>query len=376
MPAMAAAAGHVPRRPADRARRSRWSVMSRRPCGAGGRSGAARGSVAWSACSLRDVATPARPGGQAVQQDAEGHGHRDGGHGCGRGRVGLAELLDGQQREHHRGESPRAEPGEEPRRRSVEADAEHAQRHRHHPHDGQARQCVQHDGGVQVPECDRQQGGAEEEPHDEREELAAELGQLVGPFEIQRRSVGQRAERDAGDERRDEPVASQRQRHGQRTDCQRQRGQATSTGCQPALARRVAQRQRSGTADHTTDDDTDPELSQRGAQLEPGASRSTWPSWLAATARATMTTGVTIPSLRPLSTLSDRRRRIGMRVSLITCTLSAASVGASDAPRNSASPHGRSNTIAPPATLPRCTAAGPRRAGGPAGPDRAAAPAR
>ena len=89
----------------------------------------------------------------------------------------------------------------------------------------------------------------------------------------------------------------------------------------------------------------------------------TWPSWLAATAMETVTMGVAMPSLRPLSTLSARRSRIGIRSSLMTCKLNAASVGASDAPRNSASPQGRSKS-SPAMTAPSTTLRGkpmPRR---------------
>ena len=64
------------------------------------------------------------------------------------------------------------------------------------------------------------------------------------------------------------------------------------------------------------------------------------PSWLAATASMKTTIGVAMPSFSPLSTLSARRSRPGMRASLITCTLRAASVGASAAPTKPASAHG------------------------------------
>ena len=53
------------------------------------------------------------------------------------------------------------------------------------------------------------------------------------------------------------------------------------------------------------------------------------PSWLAATTRVKATMGVTMPSLRPLSTLRARRSRSGIFSSLTTWALRAASVGAS-----------------------------------------------
>ena len=71
----------------------------------------------------------------------------------------------------------------------------------------------------------------------------------------------------------------------------------------------------------------------------------TRPSWLAATASMNVTTGVAMPSLSPLSTLSARRNRSGTRRSLITCALSAASVGARAAPRNPARAHGNESNI-------------------------------
>ena len=44
----------------------------------------------------------------------------------------------------------------------------------------------------------------------------------------------------------------------------------------------------------------------------------TMPSWLAAMASITVTIGVAMPSFSPLSTLSPRRIRMGIRLSLMT----------------------------------------------------------
>ena len=55
-----------------------------------------------------------------------------------------------------------------------------------------------------------------------------------------------------------------------------------------------------------------------------------------------VTIGVAMPSLRPLSTLSERRMLSGSDSSETTAALSAASVGASTAPSSAASSHGRS----------------------------------
>ena len=57
-------------------------------------------------------------------------------------------------------------------------------------------------------------------------------------------------------------------------------------------------------------------------------SPATTPSAVAAAAMQNVTTGVAMPSLRPLSTLRTRRTRAGRRSSPITDALSAASVGA------------------------------------------------
>ena len=82
------------------------------------------------------------------------------------------------------------------------------------------------------------------------------------------------------------------------------------------------------------------------------------PSSLAATASAKATTGVTMPSLSPLSTLSNRRSRMGTRRSLITCALSAASVGANVAPTKPANAQDRSPKIHAAAKDPSSTESG------------------
>src|SRR3954447_20104987 len=69
------------------------------------------------------------------------------------------------------------------------------------------------------------------------------------------------------------------------------------------------------------------------------SSRSAWAAWppdAAAPAIAITTTGVTMPSLRPLSTVITRRIRGGTAGLVTTGKPSAASVGASAAPTTSA----------------------------------------
>ena len=63
---------------------------------------------------------------------------------------------------------------------------------------------------------------------------------------------------------------------------------------------------------------------------------------VAAAAMNAVTAGVAIPSLRPLSTFSERRMERGSDSSDTTLALSAASVGAKTAPSKAASSHGRS----------------------------------
>ena len=69
--------------------------------------------------------------------------------------------------------------------------------------------------------------------------------------------------------------------------------------------------------------------------------RRPMPSTVAVAAMQNVTTGVAMPSLRPLSTFSTRRTPIGSRSSAITEALSAASVGARLAAIRPASASGR-----------------------------------
>ena len=58
------------------------------------------------------------------------------------------ELLDDQQAEDHRGETSGTEPSDEEGGGAAEPGSDHAQRHRDHPHDGQAEHGVQGDAPV------------------------------------------------------------------------------------------------------------------------------------------------------------------------------------------------------------------------------------
>ena len=76
------------------------------------------------------------------------------------------------------------------------------------------------------------------------------------------------------------------------------------------------------------------------------------PSTVAADAMHSVTTGVAMPSLRPLSTLRTRRTRAGRRWSAITAALRAASVGAREAPISPASASGMLGNTSTASTVP------------------------
>ena len=73
---------------------------------------------------------------------------------------------------------------------------------------------------------------------------------------------------------------------------------------------------------------------------------------------ASMTTGVTMPSLRPLSTVMRRRIRSGTAGFVTTGTPSAASVGASAAPTSKASHTPRAGKSQPARPQPASTVSG------------------
>ena len=94
------------------------------------------------------------------------------------------------------------------------------------------------------------------------------------------------------------------------------------------------------------------------------------PSTVAAAAMSAVTAGVAIPSLRPLSTFSERRMERGSDSSDTTLALSAASVGAKTAPSKAASSHGRSVSSAAASPAPSANVRGSptasKRVGSPA----------
>ena len=100
----------------------------------------------------------------------------------------------------------RPEPADEHDARSIESRPDQAQHDREHAHDREAREGVHDHCAVEVVERYRDEGGTEDEPHDEREELATELGELDRLLKVDDLVVDSRSEGDAGDERGDESV--------------------------------------------------------------------------------------------------------------------------------------------------------------------------
>ena len=82
------------------------------------------------------------------------------------------------------------------------------------------------------------------------------------------------------------------------------------------------------------------------------------PASAAAIAMSTVTTGRTIPSFKPLSTLRFCRTRIGRRLSLTTAWPSAASVGASTAASSAASTRLRPSKSSTATTVPATMVSG------------------
>ena len=151
------------------------------------------------------------------------------------------------------------------------------------------------------------------------------------------------SEGDPGDERRDEAVAAQCAGGREAADRGGQGGQSTASGQDPAPPR--SERDQLGAGESDGDADADADGSVRAAGGVRRCVVSCTPSSSAATASVKTTIGVTMPSLSPLSTLRVRRTRVGIRSSLITCALSAASVGARAAPTKPASAHVKSWNI-------------------------------
>ena len=121
---------------------------------------------------------------------------------------------------------------------------------------------------VEILEGEGDEGGAEQEPDDEREELAAELGELGRFLEVDDLVVEQRPEGDAGDEGGDEAVGVERQRHGERGDGDRQGGQSSPAGRDPAAPGGGRDQHRAADPDGDADEDPAAQLAQRGSRLE------------------------------------------------------------------------------------------------------------
>ena len=142
--------------------------------------GTPRGSLS---CSSRTYDPAERPGRDAMQHDAQQHRESD----CADGppdRLGLAELLECQEREDDRGQAPGSEPTQEQDGRPVQSGSHQRERDRHDAYDGQAQRRVHEHRQVEEVERDRHQGCSEQEPHSESQDLSDELGQLPGSFDV------------------------------------------------------------------------------------------------------------------------------------------------------------------------------------------------
>jgi hypothetical protein len=255
-------------------------------------------------------------------------------------------------REHDGRESARPEPAEEQDARAVETRPGQRDGDREHPHHGQAGDRVAERPKVEVLEGDGDERRAEEEPHDQPQELATELGQLPSILEVDDVLVERRSEGDACHERGDEPVAAEHERRAERTERGRQRGDLAAAHRDPAclLATEIAV-----------------------TAAKPTNSPATTPSpssWMAAPAsNARGLGGRSDLAGRDREHQDDDRGRDavvepaldverppqpgGMRSSSITATLSAASVGASAAPTKPASAQGNPTSSNAAANQPR-----------------------
>ena len=72
----------------------------------------------------------------------------------------------------------RAEPTDERHRRPPLSSADERERHRHHPNHGEADDGVDDDAGIEILERGKHETGAEDEPQRERQQVAAQLGEL------------------------------------------------------------------------------------------------------------------------------------------------------------------------------------------------------
>ena len=223
----------------------------------------------------------------------------------------------------------RPEPPDERDGRQRQPGADQGERHRQHPDHGQAEDGVAEHLPVGLLDDGRDGDRAEEQPGQQRDQprRLLDVEDLLGPAAA--RGV---AERETGDERGNETVAVEPQRARVGGQRQRQHGGPGEVLRRPSPASRHPHRPATDDADDDPDREADRQI--RSAPPTPG-----WPwtlSAAAAPAMATVTTGVAMPSLSPLSTFSTRRTRSGTAGSVITAAPSAASVGASAAPTSSA----------------------------------------
>ena len=272
-----------------------------------------------------------------MDDDAEQHRRDDDGHGAVGGR---AELLEREQREHR---PTRAHAGRTSRRTAPSGGScpsrQGGQRDGQHAHHGEAQDRVERP----VPRQARRRAAARR-PRRRRSTRAGRQAaglldecQLRGPPRPRPRPRrrGRRRTRRRSRCRRRRAPRRRRQRPGPERRCRANSSAAQSRAARQAAAANRRRRPRPPPSDAPIS----------SSSTAPGPAPCAEPSAAAAPAIATRTTGVTMPSLRPLSTVIEpahpgRDRGIGHEGAP-----SAASVGASAAPTSSAS-----QTPSPPAS--------------------------
>ena len=186
------------------------------------------------------------------------------------------------------------------------------------------------------------EASAEDEPQDERQQAAGQLGELhrFAPSSPVPSAPNARPPMNAAT--KGLPPISDGHEEGDQRQSQRRAAARDLLG--PAAAGRRAHQRPPHEGEADADGDTDRQLAD-GAEpvvvVVAGHAEQA-----AADAMQNVTTGVAMPSFSPLSTFSTRRTRTGSRSSAMTGALNAASVGARLAPIRAARASGGSGTAA------------------------------
>ncbi len=137
--------------------------------------------------------------------------------------------------------------------------------------DGEACNRIDDEQRVEDVEGDVHEGGSEQEPHDEGQQLTAELGELSDFFGSLLAVVEPGAERDTGHEHGDEAVGVDRERSCERRNRDGQCRQSMATGRDPLMAAGDHEQRGAGESDDEPDDDPPAELAERLACVVRGA---------------------------------------------------------------------------------------------------------